>query len=75
MEMWSGCFWAGHPAALPEGSSWGHAGPVGQQLSLRKLVRNAPFLRNFYTTNDHFSKTGSGQTWGKLSKTGISAGG
>jgi hypothetical protein len=27
-------------------------------------AKNAP-LRHFYTINDHFTKAGSGQTWGK----------
>jgi hypothetical protein len=26
------------------------------------------FSAPFYTENDHFTKTGSGQTWGKLKK-------
>ena len=33
-----------------------------------KEVRNTPFLSHFYTTNDHFTKTGSGLTYGKLKK-------
>jgi ammonia channel protein AmtB len=28
----------------------------------------------FYTKNDHFTMTGSGQTWGKLKKGRVSAG-
>ena len=31
-------------------------------------VRKTPSFEPFYTENDQFTKTGSGQTWGKHSK-------
>jgi hypothetical protein len=34
----------------------------------RVLVRKTPLFAPFVYKNDHFTKTGSGQTWGKHSK-------
>ena len=36
-------------------------------------AKNACFAP-FYTKNDHFAKTGSGQTWGKLEQRGVFSG-
>jgi hypothetical protein len=38
------------------------------------MVRKTHLLAPFLSKNDHFTKTGSGQTYGKLKKPGVSVG-
>ena len=47
--------------------------PVSEMAALRRKVRNTHLLRHFIFVykKDHFAKTGSGQTEGKLNKSGV----
>jgi hypothetical protein len=73
--VWSQRHWAltckAWPCSTPSSSRRGRlrTAPITPaQISRRSLVRKPVFVVHLYIENDHFIKTGSGQTQGKLRK-------